>query len=118
MQSQPPGAMLSVQLPEKELSRRLSSSLNLAAVNGTESCVVAGNFAAVEQLEQQLAKAGISYRRLNTSHAFHSAMMDPALDAFRAVCRQISFHAPSVPFISNLSGTWITSEQATNPEYW
>ena len=118
MQSQPPGAMLSVQQPEKELSRRLSSGLDLAAINGPESCVVAGNFAAVEELEQQLAKAGISCRRLSTSHAFHSSMMDPALDAFRAVCRQISFHPPRIPFISNLSGTWITSEQATNPEYW
>lgn len=118
MQSQPAGAMLSVQQPEKELSRRLSSGLDLAAVNGPESCVVSGSFAAIEELEQQLAKAGISYRRLSTSHAFHSSMMDPALDAFRAVCRQISLRSPGIPFISNLSGTWITSEQATNPEYW
>ena len=118
MQSQPAGAMLSVQKPEKELSRRLLPGLDLAAINGPESCVVAGDFQAVEEFEQQLAKAGISSRRLSTSHAFHSAMMEPILGEFRDVCSQISFHALRIPFISNLSGAWITSEQATNPEYW
>ena len=118
MQSLPAGTMLAVQQSEEELIRRLAQGVDLAAVNGPDSCVISGPTGLVEQLEAQLSAAGISCSRLTTSHAFHSAMMEPILGSFRDECKQISFHSPQLPFISNLSGTWITADQATNPDYW
>ena len=118
MQALPAGSMLAVQQSEKELRPRLASGLELAAINGPGSCVVSGPPQLVEELEAQLAAAGTACRRLVTSHAFHSAMMEPILASFHGACRQVSFHPPQLPFISNLSGTWITAAEATNPDYW
>jgi phthiocerol/phenolphthiocerol synthesis type-I polyketide synthase E len=118
MQTLPAGAMLAVQKPEKELSCQLTEGLELAAINGPDSCVVSGHSDLVEKLEMQLSDAGISCRRLATSHAFHSAMMEPILGSFRDACNKVSLHPPQVPFISNLSGTWIASNEATSPDYW
>lgn len=118
MQSLPAGTMLAVQQPEEELSRRLVRGLDLAAINGPDSCVVSGPVELVEQFESQLSAAGIACRRLATSHAFHSAMMEPILSLFRDECKQATFHTPQLPFISNLSGAWITADEATSPDYW
>ncbi|HET7460810.1 MAG TPA: amino acid adenylation domain-containing protein [Longimicrobium sp.] len=118
MQALPPGAMLAVPLPEAEVEPLLSGSLSLAAVNGPANCVVSGPGGEVEALEAELAGRGVEARRLRTSHAFHSAMMDPALDAFAAEVRRAGPAAPSIPFLSNLTGDWITAEQAADPGYW
>jgi phthiocerol/phenolphthiocerol synthesis type-I polyketide synthase E len=118
MQELPPGAMLSVPLPESELLPLLNGYLSLAANNGPALSVVSGTSEAIAELEQQLAAREISSRRLHTSHAFHSAMMEPILDAFTAEVRRVRRNAPTLPFISNLTGTWITAEQATDPSYW
>ena len=69
-------------------------------------------------MEAALRARGEEPRRLHASHAFHSAMMEPALDAFRQAVAAVPRHAPRIPFVSNLTGTWITAEQATDPEYW
>ncbi len=118
MHSMPPGAMLSVGLSASEVAPLLGPDLSLAAENAPDLCTLSGTFAAIEELEQSLEARNVAVRRLRTSHAFHSAMMDPILDAFAARVAQTRRQAPQIPFISNLSGTWITAEQATDPQYW
>ncbi|HVR98965.1 MAG TPA: SDR family NAD(P)-dependent oxidoreductase, partial [Thermoanaerobaculia bacterium] len=118
MQSLPAGAMLGVDLHEAEIAPYLGPGLSLAAVNGPSSCVVSGPEEAVAELEGRLAGLGVRVRRLHTSHAFHSAMMDPILDAFTAEVARVHRATPRLPWVSNLTGTWITPEDATDPGYW
>ncbi len=118
MQEIPAGAMLSVSLPEEELSPLLNEEIGLAAVNSPSYCVVSGPGKAVAAFKKKLEAAGIKSTLLHTSHAFHSQMMAPVLAEFEAELRQIKLNKPGVPYISNLSGTWITSEAAADPAYW
>jgi acyl transferase domain-containing protein len=118
MDALPSGAMMAVSLPEAAVLPLLGDALSLAAVNGPAACVVSGPEAAVEALRAKLEAEGEACRRLHTSHAFHSAMMDPALDPFTAAVRRAAPRAPERPFLSNLTGTWITAAQATDPGYW
>ena len=118
IQTLPTGAMLAVPLSEKEVAQFLGKELALAAVNGLSSCVVSGPREAVDALERQLAQRHNAGRHLHTSHAFHSAMMDPILGTFEEEVRKIRLHSPSIPFISSVTGTWITPEEATQPSYW
>ncbi|WP_329171721.1 type I polyketide synthase [Streptomyces sp. NBC_01477] len=118
VQEMPGGAMLSVFLSEEDTAARLGDGLSLAAVNSTALSVVAGSADAVAALEARLTAEGIGCRRLHTSHAFHSPGMDAAVDPFVQEVRAVTLHAPAVPFLSNVTGTWITDEQATSPEYW
>jgi amino acid adenylation domain-containing protein len=114
----PSGAMLSVELPAAEVSPWLGSGLALAAVNAPASCVVSGPVAEVEALERELTSAGARCRRLHTSHAFHSAMMDPILDAFAAEVARVERRPPRLRYISNVSGDWIRPDEAVDPAYW
>lgn len=118
MQAQPRGAMLAVALPENQLSPMIEDAIALAAVNAADQCVLAGPEDAIERLLARLAGRGIACRRLRTSHAFHSWMMEPVVAPFAAAVAAVQLHAPSVPFVSNLTGEWITAPQATDPEYW
>jgi len=118
MQSMPAGAMLSVPLDEQQLLPLLTDELDLAAINAPSLCVVSGSFEAIEKLENQLQQKNIDCRRLHTSHAFHSKMMEPILNSFTELVQQIKLNAPEMPFISNVSGTWITVDEATAPQYW
>jgi len=118
MQGLPGGAMSAVQLPEQELQPYLGENLSLAAVNSSQLCVVSGDESAIDALEKRLQAEGKVFRRLHTSHAFHSAAMDPVEEAFTAQVRNIRLNPPAIPFLSNLTGTWITAEQATDPAYW
>ena len=118
MQALPPGAMAAVGLAEAELTPLLGGDVSLAAVNGPALCVVAGPEAAITAFETRMSARGTKVRRLETSHAFHSAMMEPALDAFRAAVAGVERHAPSIPFVSDVTGTWITEADATSPDYW
>jgi acyl transferase domain-containing protein/acyl carrier protein len=118
MQQMPGGAMLAVPLPEDELLPLLDGQLGLAAINGPALCVVSGPSLAVDQLAARLAERGIEGRRLHTSHAFHSAMMEPILGAFTDVVRRIKLNPPQIPYISNLTGTWATATEALDPAYW
>lgn len=113
-----PGAMLSVPLPEREVRLLLGPDLALAAINGPAMCVVAGPTEAVDTLEQRLAGRELVCRRLRTSHAFHSPMMEPAVEEFRAEVAKIHRGAPKIPFVSNVTGTWITRDEAADPAYW
>jgi len=114
----PPGAMLSVPLSEAEIAPLLTPELALAAVNEPARSVVSGPAAAVADLEARLETRGARSRRLHTSHAFHSSMMEPAVAPFTAAVRRCSLTPPRIPFLSNVTGTWITPEQATDPAYW
>src|SRR5262249_54031309 len=117
--SLPPGAMLAVSLPAAEAARRAAEhGLAMAAVNAPESSVLSGRPEAVERLAALLAAEGIEHRRLRTSHAFHSADLEPILDRFRAEVARREPRSPSLPWISNLTGTWIRPEEATDPGYW
>ncbi|HEX3531788.1 MAG TPA: amino acid adenylation domain-containing protein [Thermoanaerobaculia bacterium] len=114
----PAGAMLAVPLAESEVSGLLGGELSIAAVNGPELCVVAGPVAAVEELEGRLSGRGLSCRRLQTSHAFHSTMMRPIVPAFRTLLGTVELRAPAIPYVSNVTGTWITETEATDPAHW
>lgn len=120
MQSMRPGSMMAVYLSREQLTPWLAAErgIELAANNSAHFCVVAGEQAAISRLSTRLVEGGIQHRRLKTSHAFHSAMMTPMLHDFAQLLGQIPMHAPHKRFISNVSGTWITEEQATSPDYW
>jgi acyl transferase domain-containing protein len=72
----------------------------------------------VEELQTQLQAQGLEPVRLHTSHAFHSSMMEPALEAFVEQVSRLELKKPQLPYLSNVSGTWVTDEQATDPAYW
>jgi phthiocerol/phenolphthiocerol synthesis type-I polyketide synthase E len=120
VQSMPTGAMLAVFLSEPDLEPWLAGTpgLSLAAVNSTALSVVSGPVDAIEELRQQLGQVGIGCRRLHTSHAFHSPSMDGAVEPFLVEVSGVTLHPPRIPFCSNVTGTWITDEQATSPRYW
>jgi acyl transferase domain-containing protein/surfactin synthase thioesterase subunit/acyl carrier protein len=118
MQSLPPGAMLAVPLPEIELLPLLPASCALAASNGPSMSVVAGPTAAIHALQHELSAQGVSCRALYTSHAFHSPMMQPIVAPFIEEFRRIRLSPPTIPFVSNATGAWITPEQAVDPRYW
>jgi acyl transferase domain-containing protein len=118
MQDLPAGAMLAVRLPEAEVILLLGERLSIAALNSPGMTVVSGPFDALDALAATLEEKKVMCRRLATSHAFHSAMLDPMLPGFAEVVRTVQKHPPQVPFVSSLTGTWITDEQATSPDYW
>jgi acyl transferase domain-containing protein/acyl carrier protein len=118
MNRMPPGAMLSVPLSETEIEQWLDSDLSVAALNASSMSVVSGPRASVEALAKRLAEAGVLTRTLHTSHAFHSSMMDPIIPEFVAYVREAKLKPPKIPFVSNVTGTWILPEQAIDPDYW
>ncbi|MGW6840523.1 type I polyketide synthase [Streptomyces sp. NPDC054958] len=118
MQDLAPGRMLSVLLDEEALARALEGRATIAAVNAPGSCVVAGTPEEVAEARRVLEAQGASVRELETSHAFHTALVEPALAGLEEVLRSVTLNAPQIPFLSNVTGTWITDEQATDPAYW
>jgi acyl transferase domain-containing protein/acyl carrier protein len=118
MNGQPKGSMLMVPLPEQEVRQLLNSELSIAAINGPSLSVVSGPTEAIDELERKLTKEGIDGRRLRTSHAFHSKMMEPIVSQFIEVVKGIALSPPKIPYVSNLTGTWITASQAIDPIYW
>jgi natural product biosynthesis luciferase-like monooxygenase protein/amino acid adenylation domain-containing protein len=118
MQRLPPGGMLAVQLDEEEITARLGPGLWLAAVNGARQCVVSGTPAAIDELTERLQGDGIFTKRLQTGHAFHSGMMQGMLEAYEGVLRDIRLQPPTLPFLSNVTGEWIRSEEACDTNYW
>lgn len=114
----PAGSMLSVRLDAEAVSTMLPPALSLAAVNSRQLCVVAGPSDAVALFAGQLTEGGIANRLLETSHAFHSAMMDPIVGEFENRVREIALQRPQKPIVSTVSGTWLTDAEATNTGYW
>ncbi|MFD8320589.1 type I polyketide synthase [Kitasatospora purpeofusca] len=118
MQALPPGRMLSVALPAEQAERFTGGEVAIAASNAPSLTVLSGPAEALDAVERTLAAEGVAVRPLHTSHAFHSPAMDPVLADFRALVAAVPLAEPELPFVSNLSGTWITGEQATSPDYW
>lgn len=118
IQSLPSGAMLAVGLSEQDLEPLLSPELSIAAINSSNQTVASGNEDAVAALEAALLRRKIECKRLRTSHAFHSPMMEPILAEFTQAVSKIELKAPSIRFVSNVTGTWITTEEAVDPAYW
>ncbi len=118
MQRLESGAMLSVGLSESDLEPLLNADLSIALHNSSNQYVVAGTKDSIAQLENKLKRRGCSSVRLRTSHAFHSPMMTPILDDFTAEVEKLTLHPPTIPFISNLSGSFIREEEACSPSYW
>ncbi|MBN8820561.1 MAG: amino acid adenylation domain-containing protein [Spirosoma sp.] len=114
----PGGSMLSVRLDVESVSAMLPPALSLAAVNSRQLCVVAGPNDAITLFAGQLNERGIANRLLETSHAFHSAMLDPIVGEFENRVRGIALQRPQKPIVSTVSGTWLTDAEATNPGYW
>jgi acyl transferase domain-containing protein/acyl carrier protein len=118
MQSAARGSMLAVHLPEEDLRKALPQELDLAAANEAGLTVVSGPTADVEAFEARLNEDGVSSQRLHTSHAFHSRMMDGVVEPFVEAVAALSLAPPRIPFLSNVSGGWITADEATSPSYW
>lgn len=112
------GGMLSVQLPAEEASAIAGPGLSVAAVNAPSLCVLSGPVAAVAEAEGMLREKGVECARVRIRVAAHSSMLDPILPEFERFCRTVSFHPPQVPFVSSVTGTWISDAEATDPTYW
>lgn len=117
IQELPPGAMTVATLGEAELTPMLDG-LALAAVDGPGLCVAAGPVPDVARLEKRLAAAGVAGLRATARHAFHSPMLDPVAAPLTELARRFPRRPPRIPFVSNVSGTWITDAEATDPGYW
>jgi acyl transferase domain-containing protein/thioesterase domain-containing protein/acyl carrier protein len=116
MGEMPGGSMLAV--PAASTSLSIPESLSIAAINGAEQCVISGPTEAIEHFADELKQRNISSRMLHTSHAFHSPMMDPMLDAFHDHLAKVKLHSPKIPYLSNVTGTWVTASEAVDPGYW
>jgi len=118
MQAQPAGGMLSVRLPMGTLLPRLPAVLSLAAENAPGACVVAGPLEAIALFQSELEADGVACRALRTSHAFHSAMMEPVVAPFLAEVAATARSAPQLPLVSTATGEWLDADTAMSPEYW
>jgi amino acid adenylation domain-containing protein len=115
-----PGSMLSVAMaagPLQEALARVAGGLVIAAANGPSQQVVAGETAQVARLQEHLAGLGVRAEMLPGSHAFHSPMMEPMLEEFRAELARVALKAPQAGIVSNLSGALAGAAMAT-VDYW
>jgi acyl transferase domain-containing protein/thioesterase domain-containing protein/acyl carrier protein len=112
------GAMLAVSLSEAAAAPYITDGLSLAAVNGAEQCVISGPTDKILALRDRLKQEGIASHRLETSHAFHSSLIEPVLPAFIELLRSKKLGAPKISIVSNVTGTWLTEKEATDPAYW
>ncbi|WID96689.1 amino acid adenylation domain-containing protein [Bosea vestrisii] len=118
MQELPGGAMLAVRLPDTEVAALARNGVCVAAINAPGMSVLAGPFEPIEALEAELAQRGVTHRRLQTSHAFHSGMIEPLIAPFTEAVAAIRLQPPELPYISGVTGDWVSAEQATDPSYW
>jgi acyl transferase domain-containing protein/acyl carrier protein len=118
MEHMPAGTMLAAPLSEEQAQQYLGAELSLAAVNAPGLCVFSGSNSAIEALSAQLEVLGLRGRKLHTSHAFHSSLMDPIVWPFVQKVQSLNLKAPQIPYLSNLTGTWMTPDAALDPSYW
>ncbi|HEX8242543.1 MAG TPA: acyltransferase domain-containing protein, partial [Longimicrobium sp.] len=118
IQELPAGAMLAVPLSADAARPFLVDGAAVATVNAPELCTVAGTPEAVETVRARLAEAGHAARPLKTTHAFHSPQMSPLVEPLRDLVGRMRLRAPSIPLVSDMTGTWLTAEEATDPGYW
>ncbi len=113
-----PGGMMSLSLPADRAAEYVAEDTVLASVNGPSLCVISGSDAAIDRLEKRLAEDEVDHQRVRISVAAHSPLLDPILEEFGAYLRSIELHPPEIPIVSNRTGTWLSDDQATNPDYW
>ena len=118
IQELPSGSMLAVLQNEDKILPFLFPGVEVAAVNNPGLCVIAGSDENIVVLESKLANSGFFCKKLSTSHAFHSAMMDPILPEFAKSFDRIKLSVPLIPIVSTVTGNFLTDEEATNPDYW
>jgi acyl transferase domain-containing protein len=118
IQELPGGCMLAVMGSAQQIEELLDPDLAVAAINGPALSTISGPQIAIQALQSKLDAQGIAWQALKTSHAFHSAMMEPALPAFLKEVKKVGLNCPNRPFLSNVTGRWITTSQATDPHYW
>ena len=118
MQSLPGGSMLTVRLAREEVAERLPAGLDIAAINGPRLCVVAGPTEVVAKFNERLSAEGVACRLLHTSHAFHSAMMDPVVEQFMKAVKEVPLAEPRIPLVSTVTGNWIGADELRDPWYW
>lgn len=116
--SLPQGSMLAVAQPASELDLSSFSDISIASINEDGGVVVAGPTQSIKQLADKLNIQSITCTTLQTSHAFHSSMLDPILEEFRHLVQQHKLYAPLIPFVSNVTGTWISAHEAQSADYW
>ncbi len=124
IQEQERGAMLAIQLPEEDVTPLINEYISIATVNSATQCVVSGPIAEIEKFQKMLVKRSNGGKKkthcvnLKTSHAFHSRMMDPAAEALEQIINKYDLKSPLIPFVSNVTGRYITADQATDAGYW
>jgi acyl transferase domain-containing protein len=118
MKSMPSGSMLSVRAKIADIQNYVRNNVSIAAINSPLLCVLSGPDTEIDKVETDLTDKGIICRKLHTSHAFHSVMMEPVVEPFCQIVKKIPLSKPNIPFVSTVTGTWITEYQAVNPEYW
>ncbi|NQY97373.1 MAG: SDR family NAD(P)-dependent oxidoreductase [Henriciella sp.] len=112
------GGMLSVPMSEGDVRALAPESLDIAAVNAPDLCVASGPRDQIDAFQAKLTQQDIDSTPIRIDVAAHSRMLDPILERFRTACRKIAFKAPAMPFVSNLTGKWISPDEACDPEYW
>jgi len=112
------GSMIAIDAPLENIQHLLNDTLSIAAINSKTTCVVSGKIEDIESFSEVLTANELSFSKLKTSHAFHSAMMDEMLDSYKQKISKVQLANPQLPFVSNLTGKQITDQEAVSPDYW
>jgi phthiocerol/phenolphthiocerol synthesis type-I polyketide synthase E len=118
MHAAPRGVMVAVALSPDAVTEYLSPDVDLAAINEAGGCVVAGSEENIRTFTARLAEQKIVARRVRTSHAFHSRLMDSVIPEFKGFMSRLTLREPQIPLLSNITGTWMSAGEATNPATW
>ena len=118
MHAAPRGVMVAVPLSPQAVAEYLTGDVDVATINDPGSCVVAGSDEAIRTFQAALAEKGVAARRVRTSHAFHSRLMDPVVAEFSSFLSGVTLNEPRIPLLSNITGTTMSTAEATNPNTW
>ena len=118
MHAAPRGVMVAVALSPEAVAEYLNGEVDIAAINEPGGCVVAGSEESIRQFSKRLTEKGIVARRVRTSHAFHSRLMDSMIPEFTGFLSRQTLREPQIPLLSNVTGTWLAPSEATNPATW
>jgi amino acid adenylation domain-containing protein len=118
IESLPEGGMMGISLPEEEARPLLTGNLYVGALHGPSITVISGPGEELDALRGEVEARGLVWRRLPMRHAFHTPLMEPVAERLMALLRRVKLSAPSIPFVSNVTGTWIRASEATDPAYW
>jgi amino acid adenylation domain-containing protein len=117
-QELPGGSMLAVRLSERDVRRYVQNGVSLAAINSPKLSVLSGPKDDIEEIQAEFVTKGIAVRLLQTSHAFHSSMIEPVLPRFIDEVKRVEFNSPQIPYVSTLTARWITDSEVKDPNYW